>query len=118
MGSERLKLISANVRGLRQYYKRIDFFEYCKGLKPDIICIQETHFTKKDHNILLKEWNIEYILAGESTNSRGVAILLNKTFEYSIVKSNRDPEGRYIILELDITNLGKFFIINLYGPNR
>ena len=65
----------------------------------------------------MKEWNIEYILAGESTNSRGVAILLNKTFEYNIVTTNRDSDGRYIILELDIINLAKNFIINLYGPN-
>ena len=65
----------------------------------------------------MKEWNIEYILAGESTNSRGVAILLNKTFEYNIISTNRDSDGRYIILELDIINLAKFFIINLYGPN-
>ena len=117
-GSEQLRIISANVRGLRQYFKRMDFFGYCKDLKPDIICLQETHLTKKDHNMLLKEWNVEYHIAGESTNSRGVAILLNNTFEYKIIQSKKDPNGRYIILEIDIINLGKFFLINLYGPNK
>ena len=79
--------------------------------------MQETHLTQKDHNLLLKEWNLDYILAGNSTNSRGVAVLLNKTFEYSIKQCIKDPEGRYIILELDITHLRNIFLINIYGPN-
>ena len=117
MGGENLNIISANVRGLRQQHKRVDFFEYCKSLKPDILCLQETHLTQKDHNLLIKEWNVDYILAGNSTNSRGVAVLLNKTFEYTIKQCIKDPEGRYIILELDITHLRNIFLINIYGPN-
>ena len=69
-------------------------------------------------NTLNKEWNIEYFIAGNSTNSRGVAILINNTFEYSINKCIKDPEGRYIIIEISITNLFTFFFINVYGPNR
>ena len=64
MGSERLKLISANVRGLRQYYKRIDFFESCKGLKPDIICLQETHLIKKNPQYLTKRMECRIHLGG------------------------------------------------------
>ena len=116
-GCDDLNILSANVRGLRQHFKRIDFLEYCKGLNPDIICLQETHLTQKDQNMLLKEWNIEYILAGDSTNSRGVAILINNTFEYLLKQSIKDPQGRYIILELELINLRTIFLINVYGPN-
>ena len=116
-GCDDLNILSANVRGLRQYFKRIDFFEYCKSFDPDIMCLQETHLTQKDQNMLLKEWNIEYILAGDSTNSRGVAILINNTFEYSLKQSITDPQGRYIILELELINLRTIFLINVYGPN-
>ena len=50
--------------------------------------------------------------------SRGVAICLNKKFEYSTGKCIKDLSGRYIILELDIKNLGICFLINLYGSNK
>ena len=68
--------------------------------------------------MLLKEWNIEYILAGDSTNSRGVATLINNSFEYLLKQSIKDPHGRYIILELEIINLRTIFLINVYGPNN
>ena len=70
---------------------------------------------QKDLNTLTKEWNIEYYLAGNSTNSRGVAIMLNNTFEYSVKNCIRDSKGRFIILELTIVNLITFFIINIYA---
>ena len=73
---------------------------------------------QKGLNTLWKEWNIEYFIAGNSTNSRGVAILLNNTFEYSVNKCIKDPEGRYVILEISIINLITLLVINVYAPNR
>ena len=118
MASDVVSLVSANIRGLRQHFKRNDIFDYLKNLKADIICLQETHLVQKDLNILKRDWNIDYYLAGNSTNSRGVAIMLNNTFEYSVKNCIRDIEGRYIILEISIINLITFFIINVYAPNK
>ena len=115
MGDERLKIVSANTRGLRQYFKRFDYF---KNLNSDIICLQETHLTAKDINMLSKEWNIEYFIAGNSTNSRGVSILIKNTFEYKVKTCLKDLEGRFIILELEIVNLVKLALINIYAPNN
>ena len=75
MGSNDIDIISANVRGLRQQFKRFDLFEYFKKIKADIVCLQETHLVQKDLSTLKKDWNIEYFIAGNSTNSRGVAVL-------------------------------------------
>ena len=86
MASDVVRLISVNIRGLRQQFKRNDIFDYIKNLKADIICLQETHLVQKYLNILKRDWNIDYYLAGNSTNSRGVAIMLNNTFEYSVKK--------------------------------
>ena len=118
MASDVVRMISANIRGLRQQFKRNDIFDYIKNLKSDIICLQETHLVQKDLNTLTREWNIDYYLAGNSTNSRGVAIMLNNTFEYSVKNCIKDPEGRYIILEITIINLITLFIINIYAPNK
>ena len=73
---------------------------------------------QKDLNTLKREWNVDYFIAGNSTNSRGVAVLINNSFEFTVLSSHKDPEGRYIILEISVTNLYPFFLINVYGPNR
>ena len=44
--------------------------------------------------------------------------MINYTFEYKVKQCIKDPEGRYLILELSITNLINVFIINVYAPNR
>ena len=72
----------------------MDIIDYFKKLKAGIICLQETHLIQRDLNTLNEEWNIEYFIAGNSSNSRGVAILINNTFEYSIDKCFKYPEGR------------------------
>ena len=118
MAKNDIDIFSASVRGLRQQFKRRDIFDYIKNLKSDIICLQETHLVQKDLTMLSKEWNLEYYIAGCSTNSRGVMVMLNNTFEYKVKQCIKDPEGRYLILELSIVNLINVFIINLYAPNR
>ena len=118
MGNNDIDIISANVRGLRQQFKRFDLFQYFRNLKADIVCLQETHLVQKDLNTLKKDWNVEYFIAGNSTNSRGVAIVIYNSFEYSIASWNKDPEGQFIILEIAGANPFTFFLINLYGPNR
>ena len=75
MAKTDIDLISANIRGLRQLFKRRDIIEYIKNQKADI----ETHLIQKDLNMLRKEWNVDYFIAGNSTNSRGVMIMLNNT---------------------------------------
>ena len=84
MASDNIKILSANVRGLRQTLKRKDMFDYFNNQNADILCLQETHLVQGDVNFLIKDWNLTYYLAGTSTNSKGVAILLNKTFEHTI----------------------------------
>ena len=73
---------------------------------------------QKDFNMLSKEWNVDYFIAGNSTDSRGVMIMINNSFEYKVNQCIRDPEGRYVIIELSIANLINVYIINLYAPNR
>ena len=118
MAKDDIDIFSANIRGLRQQFKRRDIFDPIKNLRANIICLQETHLIQKDFNMLSKEWNLEYYIAGDSTNSRGVMVMLNNTFEYKVKQFIKDPEGRCVILELSITNLINVFIINLYAPNR
>ena len=93
-------------------------FDYFNKQNADILCLQETHLVQGDINFLIKDWNITYYLAGSSTNSKGVAILLNKTFEHTISNVTLDHDGRFIIMDIDITNLFKITLVNIYAPNN
>ena len=73
-----LKIISSNVRGIKYTNKRGEMWLYFQKMKADIICLQETHLTEKDIHTLKLEWNIEYIVIGKSSNSKGVATILMK----------------------------------------
>ena len=62
-------------------------------------------------------WRGDCILNGNSSNSRGVAVLLNTNFEYKILSISKDDEGNMITLDLVLGNIS-LKLINLYTPNR
>ena len=54
---------------------------------------------------------------GESTNSKGVAIVLNDNFEYNITSVFKDSEGNLISIDINIVQI-LLKLINLYAPNK
>ena len=113
-----IKICSANVRGLRQPLKRLDLWNRFKEMKADLVFLQETHLVEDDIEKLKKEWNISFYLSGTTTNSKGVAILINNTFEYNVLDITRDTDGRFLQITLDVANLYTITFVNVYGPNR
>ena len=111
-----IRVVSLNVQGFRDKNKRIDVMRYLGQLNPNIVALQDTHLIESDTNTLLELWNGKVILHGNKTNSRGVALLLDKNFEYDIDNIEKDIDGNY--LEIDL-NLKVFTIklITIYGPN-
>ena len=61
-------------------------------------------------------WNGDIFLSGERTNSRGVAVLFNRNFEYEIMSSKIDTQGNYINIVLKLNTMTLNFT-TLYGPN-
>ena len=100
---EKLRIESLNVRGLRDRTKRCDIFDRAKARHTDILFLQETHWTEADYTHLKDDWNIELIISGTSTAAKGTAILLNKTFEYKLHDTITDINGRYTIIDIEIT---------------
>ena len=90
---EKLKILSANCRGLQDRKKRTDVLNYYKEKKPNILCLQDTHLIDKDLSSIKDIWGHEAILNGTRSNARGVAILLNNNFEYTILNIHRDNDG-------------------------
>ena len=112
-----LVVLSVNCQGLRTQSKRIDVLNYLKGKKTDILCLQDTHWLSSDIKEIKKIWDGECIINGCRSNSRGVAILLGKNFEYKLSETKGDELGNMISVSLKMDSFS-LKIINVYGPNK
>ena len=114
---EQLVVLSANCQGLQNKNKRLDVLDYFSKRKPSIVCLQDTHWTQNDESIVRSMWKGDCITNGRSSNSRGVAILLCKSFEYNITSTFKDNDGNLISLDLTIGDMS-IKLINIYAPNK
>ena len=114
---EELLVLSANCQGLQNKLKRMDVLDYLGKTNASIICLQDIHWTSNDESIVRSMWKGDVILNDESSNSRGVAILLNTNFEYSIISIYKDKEGNMISLDLNFGDTS-IKLINIYAPNK
>ena len=113
-----LHLISLNVRGLRNNYKKRKVFKWFQEQNVDIVLLQETHFDKKTVNCNNMLWKGEMYHSFGTTNSKGVSILLKRGFDTKDITCKYiDEEGRIIILSL-YYNKKVFNLINVYAPNN
>ena len=118
MHAGNLKIISTNCRGLGDFHKRKDVFEYLRSRNASIFCLQDTHFTKNIEKIVRMQWGLEVISSYGTSDSRGVSILFNNNFEYKITEIIRDNYGNYIIPNILIEQKYSITLVNIYGPNQ
>ena len=115
--ANRVKIISLNVRGLRNQVKRRSIFSYLKNQKATLYCLQETFSKEDDEKIWSAEWGGQIIFSHGSEHSRGVCILLSVNSGFSLSAVCTDRDGRYIIVKVN-TGDEQFFVINIYAPNK
>ena len=101
------KTISLNVRGIRTFEKRKSIFNWIIKQNSDICFLQETYSTEEIENQWKKQWPGDIYFAHGSFHSRGVAILVLKSFDFKLKSIRFDKEGRYLILETTIQS--RFF---------
>ena len=61
---------------------------------------------------------MKFIIAGKETNSCGVLIALDNNFEYEIKRTVFSDTGRFIIVDIEIPQVVRFLLINIYVPNE
>lgn len=114
-----VKVVSMNCRGLGDSFKRKDVFDFLRNLKADIYCLQDTHFTSKDESIIRSQWGFECTSSFGRNNARGVTILFNSTFDYKILKTQKDENGNLITVDLSVDHDSfTVSLFNIYGPNN
>jgi exonuclease III len=66
--------------------------------------------------MIRSEWGYESYTAGGTTNSRGVAVLMNNNFDLKVRNIERDQTGNWIILDITMLDMD-ITLVCLYGPN-
>ena len=65
--------------------------------------LQEVHCSEKTNPLWSAEWGYKTIFgAGNASNWGGVAMLFNNSLTFNINKLFSDPNGRYIICDIEI----------------
>ena len=113
-----IRVGTLNVRGLNDSTKRRTILNWLKEKNIDIICLQETFLKDETKHLLLDEWEGKVILnTSNSSHSRGCAILFKKHFDYEVMNSFCDNDGRQILLNIKHANQ-IYTIVCLYAPNN
>ncbi len=112
-----ITFISVNCQGMSQLEKRRDVLHFLKDKKYSVYLLQDTHFTEKEHNYIRSLWEYDCFFSSYTSQARGVAILFNNTFEYSLHNIITDHIGNKLILDVTI-NGRRTTLANIYGPNN
>ena len=116
MGVDELIISTFNVNGLGNIQKKRDVFNFLREKKHDIYLLQETHIKESEEKYVRALWGYELWVSGNSTNQNGVAILFNSTFEYKILNVTKDPNGCFIIMDVELRGK-RTTLTNIYGPS-
>ena len=113
-----IKIISLNVRGLRDYNKWKIMYKYFQEKRADIILLQETHTDAGTIQNWQQEWGSKWYTSHGETNARGVSILIKNNFwnKMENIEIKQDNCGRLITCSFEIAD-ETFLICNFYGPN-
>ena len=109
---------SLNVRGIRQTEKRRDVIDFLRKCDFSVTCLIDTHVTADLIDIVRAEWGSQLIASFGTNQSRGIIILLNDKTGVKVCNSLVDPDGNYVITNIDFGGIVKCNLVVLYGPNE
>lgn len=102
---------------MRQPLKRRALFKELRNFQADICLLQETHATQNDQKIWTSEWGGKILFSNGTSNSRGVAFLLNRNLDIQITQIYKDNDGRFMIIQMDLED-ESITIANIYAPTQ
>lgn len=95
--------------------KRSKIFSHLKHLNPDKVFLQETHLQDTYHFKLKYSW-VGEIHSAFNTKARGVAILISKRVHFTVSKTIKDKNGRFLIIAGSLFHT-PVLLVNIYAPN-
>ena len=113
----RLRILSANVRGVGSSGKLNLIIQELNHLNCDIVLLQETHVScKKQADHFETLWKGQCYWSFGIGKSAGVAVLFSPNFSGKIIRFQTDSDGRVLSLLVQFNNF-KFNLVNVYSPN-
>ena len=70
-----VNICSVNCRGIGEYRKRKDVFNYLRAMDYNIFFLQDVHCSKGKVNLFRNMWGSNVLIAPHTHNARGVTIL-------------------------------------------
>jgi exonuclease III len=98
------------MKRLGEFLRQVPFRKNC------VIFLQETHLDKDDQS-LASQWKQGLVQSSGRGAAGGVAIIYNKTYFDSIIKSKKDEEGRLCSVTV-VKDDTRYLFINIYAPNN
>ena len=96
------KLLSLNVRGLRDFKKRKTIINWIMKQKADIIFLQETYSTPDIGHIVTDwkyQWKGNMYFSHGSNKAKGVLILIKRDIEFKPKNIKIDTNGKFIVAQ-------------------
>ena len=112
-----LEVITFNARGLGNFEKRKDVFDFLRCQTADIICLQELHLAPGLENVFKNQWGGRAWFAPVSSIAGGIAILVQNKLSCKFVSCFTNNKGSAIFLSLNINGY-VLKIVNVYGPSE
>lgn len=111
------KLISLNVRGIRDKTKRGSIFAYLKDQETKMYFLQEIYSEVNNEVTWHNEWGGNLFLSHGTHHSKGVCILIDPTLNY-VIDSSCNNKSRRIVLITVLAKGSKISFCNIYAPNN
>ena len=96
--------------------KRRHVFNWLKDNKYEICFLQELHCKKSDYIKWENEWQSTAFFSGNSSNSQGIGILLQKSPFINVIEYKELINGRIQCLTVEIHE-HTITLLNVYAPN-
>ena len=97
--------------------KRRETFRWLKMKKYAVYFLQEVHCPEDKEHIWSAEWGYSAIFSSFSSASAGVCVLFNDNFNFQILKSFSDPQGRFVMVDIKLESK-ILTLVNIYVPNE
>ena len=114
---DKLTILSQNVKGFKDNFKRVKVLRWATAHKADLFFTQESHYEQTEFLEWTKTWKGDFFSSIGCNNSRGVTTFVREGLDYTLLRELKDDDGRYIIIYLKIHEQN-IVIANFYGPNK
>ena len=114
----KFKIISLNVRGIRDQTKRRSILTYLKEQKVNFYSvIQETSSDVNDELIWQSEWGGNILFSHGTHHSKGGCILLDPATKNNVEYVFSNNTGRIVLITTHLNGV-KTSLCNIYAPNN